>query len=138
MAEKKGSVKKKSAGTAASKTASRSVKKTSASGRKAGGKASAGRKSGNTKARSQKPRTRAAEPRQKPPVLPEDDGTLLNEIFFILAFAVCVLLFVGNLGIGGTVGTAVSSFFFGLFGIMNYIFPACLFAAMILIFGSSA
>ena len=136
MAEKKGSVKKKSAGTAASKTASRSVKKTSASGRKAGGKASAGRKSGNTKARSQKPRTRAAEPRQKPPVLPEDDGTLLNEIFFILAFAICVLLFVGNLGIGGTVGTAVSSFFFGLFGIMNYIFPACLFAAMIFIFAN--
>ena len=132
MADKKGTVKKKNAGASSSKTASRSAKSGSASGKKTGSSKAAGKKaSAGRKTTVRKP---AAAPR-KPPVS-EEDGTLVNEVFFILAFAACVLLFVGNLGFGGTVGTAVSSFFFGLFGIVNYVFPACLFAAMIFIFAN--
>ena len=40
--------------------------------------------------------------------------------------AVGALLFVSNFGIGGAVGNAVSSFLFGVFGIIAYIFPIIL------------
>lgn len=44
--------------------------------------------------------------------------------------AVGALLFISNFGIGGVVGNAVSSFLFGIFGVIAYIFP------IILILGS--
>lgn len=44
--------------------------------------------------------------------------------------AVSVLLFISNLGIGGIVGNAVSTFFFGLFGVIAYLFPFVLFFGM--------
>ncbi len=44
--------------------------------------------------------------------------------------AVSALLFISNFGVGGVVGDAVSSFLFGVFGIVAYIFP------IILIIGS--
>lgn len=40
--------------------------------------------------------------------------------------AVSALLFVSNFGIGGAVGNAVSSFLFGVFGVIAYIFPIIL------------
>ena len=40
--------------------------------------------------------------------------------------AVGALLFVSNFGIGGAVGNAVSSFLFGVFGVIAYIFPIIL------------
>ncbi len=40
--------------------------------------------------------------------------------------AVGALLFISNFGIGGIVGNAVSSFLFGIFGIIAYIFPVIL------------
>ena len=139
MAETKGTAKKKSARTSGSKSASRAAKSGSASGTRTGSRRSSAagsgrRKASGTRKTAKKPSTRPAGAGKKRRAVPEDDGSLLNEVFFITAFAICVLLFVGNLGLGGTVGTAVSSFFFGLFGIMNYVFPACLFAAMIFIF----
>ena len=36
------------------------------------------------------------------------------------------LLFISNFGFGGTIGGTVSRFFFGLFGIISYIFPIVL------------
>lgn len=55
------------------------------------------------------------------------DSGIQMEIIFCLALGASVLLFVSNFGIGGLVGNAVSSFFFGLFGIMSYVFPFVLF-----------
>lgn len=34
--------------------------------------------------------------------------------------------FISNFGIGGAIGNAVSSFFFGVFGLIAYIFPVVL------------
>ena len=43
--------------------------------------------------------------------------------------AVAALLFISNFGIGGVVGNAVSSFLFGIFGVIAYIFPIILIVA---------
>ena len=49
-----------------------------------------------------------------------------REIILWIIVAVSLLLFISNLGIGGKVGGAVSGFFFGLFGMIAYIFPIIL------------
>ncbi|MGI6010928.1 MAG: DNA translocase FtsK 4TM domain-containing protein [Ruminococcus sp.] len=54
-------------------------------------------------------------------------NALYQDIIILLTLAVSILLFISNFGVGGFVGNAVSSFFFGLFGLMAYIFPALLF-----------
>ena len=50
----------------------------------------------------------------------------IKEIVLWVMLAICVLLFVSNLGIGGVVGNAISGFFFGVFGIIAYLFPILL------------
>ncbi len=50
-----------------------------------------------------------------------------SEILLWILLAVSILLFVSNFGIGGKVGNAASTFMFGLFGVMAYIFPILLF-----------
>jgi len=42
----------------------------------------------------------------------------------VVAFA--VLIFIGNIGFGGIIGNAISKILFGLFGLINYIFPILL------------
>ncbi len=46
-----------------------------------------------------------------------------QEVSLWIIVAVSLLLFISNLGIGGTIGNTVSRFLFGLFGIIAYIFP---------------
>lgn len=53
----------------------------------------------------------------------------IKEVFLWLFLAICVLLFLSNLGIGGVVGNAVSGFFFGLLGLLAYFFPILLLIA---------
>lgn len=48
------------------------------------------------------------------------------EIILWCIIAVSALLFISNFGIGGMVGNAVSSFLFGVFGVIAYIFPIIL------------
>ncbi len=48
------------------------------------------------------------------------------EIILWSIIAVSALLFISNFGIGGVVGSAVSSFLFGVFGVVAYIFPILL------------
>ncbi|MCD8300337.1 MAG: DNA translocase FtsK [Clostridiales bacterium] len=50
-----------------------------------------------------------------------------SEVFLFVVLAFCVILFITNIGKGGAVGEGFSHFFFGLFGIMSYIFPVVLF-----------
>lgn len=50
-----------------------------------------------------------------------------TEIILLIIFAACILIMISNLGMGGLVGTAVSSFCFGAMGLMAYIFPILLF-----------
>ena len=58
---------------------------------------------------------------------PTGNNGLGLEIGILTVFAVSILLLISNFELGGTVGNAVSRFFFGLMGWMAYIFPATLF-----------
>ena len=51
------------------------------------------------------------------------------EVILLAVLAVSILLMLSNFGMGGFVGSAVSDFFFGVFGISEWIFPVVLFAA---------
>ena len=60
----------------------------------------------------------------------EKQDRLRDEIVFFVVLMLCILLFIANLGVGGTVSYMVSSLFFGLFGIMSYVFPIALFVVI--------
>ena len=62
------------------------------------------------------------------PKIGQQNTELRGEIIILAALAVCILLVLSNFGIGGIVGEAVSSVFFGLFGFMAYLLPFILFA----------
>lgn len=64
-------------------------------------------------------RKKAAKKRQVK--TPETDAK--RDFYLWLSLAVCILLFLSNLGLGGPVGGAIGSFFFGLFGSINYVLP---------------
>lgn len=50
-----------------------------------------------------------------------------NEVILWTVLAISIILFVSNFGFGGVVGGKLSMFFFGVFGLIAYIFPICLF-----------
>mgnify|MGYP002770959243 CR=1 FL=1 len=52
-----------------------------------------------------------------------------GEIILLLLLAVCILLFISNFGVGGAVGATVSKFFFGIFGLIAYLVPICIFVS---------
>ena len=52
---------------------------------------------------------------------------LKDEITILIALAVCILLMISHFGVGGILGSAVSNFLFGLFGILAYVIPIILF-----------
>ena len=80
------------------------VKKTAASGRKSS---------------SGKRRSKAAKP----------DSRLGTDICLLLLLAFSLLLLLSNFGLVGIAGEAFGSFFFGMFGLLEYIFPIFLFFA---------
>lgn len=53
------------------------------------------------------------------------------EIILWIVIACALLLFISNFGVGGVVGNAVSSFLFGLFGLLAYVFPIILVVATV-------
>ena len=57
----------------------------------------------------------------------ELDAAFVREVILWLVVAASILLFISNFGFGGTIGNAVSRFFFGVFGLIAYIFPIVLF-----------
>lgn len=52
-----------------------------------------------------------------------------GEIILLLVLAVSIILLLSNFGLGGFLGNAISTFFFGAFGIASYIFPIFLFVS---------
>lgn len=58
----------------------------------------------------------------------QQNTELRGEIIILAALAVCILLVLSNFGVGGIVGEAVSSVFFGMFGFMAYLLPFIIFA----------
>lgn len=55
---------------------------------------------------------------------------LLDEIVLWSVLAVSIIILISNFGIGGYIGSAISSFFFGLFGFLSYILPFILFLSI--------
>lgn len=86
---------------ASKKNTSRKKKETS------GGKAQTGRKGRNQKQAGK-------------------EDSFAKEIMLWIVVAVSLLLFISNFGVGGTIGNAVSRFFFGIFGLIAYVFPVLL------------
>ena len=54
-----------------------------------------------------------------------------TEIILWIFFAAAVILIISNLGMGGTVGGSISKAFFGIMGILAYLFPVLLFACAV-------
>jgi len=48
---------------------------------------------------------------------------LKDEITILIALAICILLMISHFGVGGILGSAVSNFLFGLFGVLAYVIP---------------
>lgn len=55
------------------------------------------------------------------------ESQLYTEIFLWILVAVSILLMLSNFGVGGIIGSYISNLFFGLFGIVTYVFPVFLF-----------
>ncbi len=53
----------------------------------------------------------------------KQEDTFVLEVILWIVVALAVLLFISNFGFGGKIGGAVSAFFFGIFGLLAYIFP---------------
>lgn len=81
-------------------------------------------KSKSTTGRSQT--TRKSNDRTKP------ENKILREAIVLIVIAFSIILFITNFGIGGVVGNAISSFFFGMFGLTAYIFPLLLAAGTLI------
>ena len=60
------------------------------------------------------------------------NNTIIREAVLLIVIAFSVILFITNFGVGGVVGKAISSFFFGLFGLVAYVFPLLLIAGTLL------
>jgi S-DNA-T family DNA segregation ATPase FtsK/SpoIIIE len=58
------------------------------------------------------------------------ESMIYGEIFLLVILALSIILLISNFGIGGVVGNGISAFFFGIFGLMSYIFPVYLFLAI--------
>lgn len=62
---------------------------------------------------------------------PVKNNRVHEEIAILCILAVSIVLLISNLGIGGIIGNAISSFAFGVFGLVSYIFPFLLFFGII-------
>ena len=52
-----------------------------------------------------------------------------SELILFAVLAICILIFIGNLGMGGVVGTFFRTILFGLVGVLSWVFPIWLFFA---------
>ena len=88
----------------------------------------------NTKQRTKATGTKPSVQTKQTPVKQEEGFHL--EIVLIVACAVAIFLEVSNFGLCGTVGNAISGFFFGVFGCIQYILPILLFVGMAFLFAN--
>lgn len=92
-----------------------------ASGKKTGSGSGKKRKT-TTRKSSSAPRKRATSKKKQ-----QEENGLKLEILVLIILGISILLMIGNFGMGGSVGEAVSKFFFGLLGWIQYLFPVFLF-----------
>ncbi|HCT93125.1 MAG TPA: cell division protein FtsK [Lachnospiraceae bacterium] len=65
--------------------------------------------------------------RRRGPSRKKKQDLFVRECILWFALAVCLILFLSTFGICGVVGNLCASFFFGLFGLMGYVFPILFF-----------
>ena len=63
----------------------------------------------------------------------EDEINMGIELQLILSLGLMILLFLSNFGLCGTAGRILSSFFFGLFGCVQYVMPVAFFLGLSLL-----
>ena len=88
------------------------------------GKNNSTRKSNTTGTSSKKSNTRAKSKKVEENEFEDpffQDST--REIILWGSIGMCILLCVSNFGIGGLIGNAIANFFFGVFGIIQYVLP---------------
>ena len=86
--------------------------------------ATGNKKSTSGKRKSQTSRKGSTGRKKKTAAQQQEDFT--REVILWIIVAVSILLFISNFGIGGTIGNAVSRFFFGVMGLIAYVFPVLL------------
>ncbi|MFI3172698.1 MAG: DNA translocase FtsK 4TM domain-containing protein [Eubacteriales bacterium] len=60
----------------------------------------------------------------------KSENSIVDEIVILLLLAFNIIILVSNFGFGGTIGNAISTFIFGVFGWVGYIFPIELFISV--------
>lgn len=83
-----------------------------------------GKKKSTSGRKAQTSRNTTSRRKGKAAAKKQEDFT--SEVILWIVLAVSILLFISNFGIGGTIGNAVSRFFFGVFGLIAYVFPIIL------------
>ena len=96
-------------------TGGRSNTAKSSKSTKASGRTAAGSKKNTSPAKSGKRTAKAKQQAKK--------NQIRDEVLVLLAFACTVILILSNFNLAGTVGMKIKWFMFGLFGIMEYVFP---------------
>ena len=86
--------------------------------------ATGNKKSTSGKRKAQTSRKGSTGRKNKTAAQQQEDFT--REVILWIIVAVSILLFISNFGIGGTIGNAVSRFFFGVMGLIAYVFPVLL------------
>lgn len=86
--------------------------------------ATGNKKSTSGKRKAQTSRKGSTGRKKKTAAQQQEDFT--REVILWIIVAVSILLFISNFGIGGTIGNAVSRFFFGVMGLIAYVFPMLL------------
>lgn len=86
--------------------------------------ATGNKKSTSGKRKAQTSRKESTGRKKKTAAQQQEDFT--REVILWIIVAVSILLFISNFGIGGTIGNAVSRFFFGVMGLIAYVFPVLL------------
>ena len=86
--------------------------------------ATGNKKSTSGKRKAQTSRKGSTGRKKKTAAQQQEDFT--REVILWIIVAVSILLFISNFGIGGTIGNAVSRFFFGVMGLIACVFPVLL------------
>lgn len=86
--------------------------------------ATGNKKSTSGKRKAQTSRKGSTGRKKKTAAQQQEDFT--REVILWIIVAVSILLFISNFEIGGTIGNAVSRFFFGVMGLIAYVFPVLL------------
>ena len=109
-------------GKRSSSSSARSTKSSTGSRTSQRSRSTQNRSTGNSKTSGKRANSKTAQSKKQT----EQHENFTGEVILWIVLAISILLFISNFGIGGTIGNAVSSLFFGVFGLFAYVFPVIL------------